>query len=55
MGGVERRTMNTKTLKLPFCRNWLNHLLHRKTKGETEKPKTKRQRHHGPTTFFDMP
>jgi hypothetical protein len=49
--------MKTIPMKLVLCRIWLTRFLHR-AEPETaarEKSKSKRTRHHGPTTFFEMP
>lgn len=49
--------MKMNTAKLTLCRCWLARLLHRREAVKTtcERAKAKRQRHHGPTTFFELP
>lgn len=47
--------MNAKAIRLPLCRCWLNRLLRRSPKTAPEQRKLKRHRHHGVTSFFEMP
>jgi len=47
--------MNAKAFYFPACRFWLLRLLGRGRKAMPEGSKMKRRRHHGVTSFFEMP
>lgn len=49
--------MNAKAVKLLFYRCWMRRLLHLDAKLENTHARRnlKRRRHHGPTSFLDMP